>query len=325
MTDSCRSTCCCCARCAQLPQTLQALEQTTQVTHLGHDLETLALLGTQFDTALITTRNAGALMSGQGGYAPLQTAAMPFRASRRRVSIRVAPNTALNIARSSADQGARVPGALVAATPDGQLCHRIQYLSDYDIQVAQSLEPKDFPPAPAPVPANSAPETPAYSGNVVGLGAVRQARDCWQRADAGQHVNDLLVANGQQRAATLPYVGDARAWQIVPQVIESFLSYLTDRQRPFLRVVPSGGIAQIDGGSLDRLNRLDSVLVANSGASSFSLDLSVLASVWVIASGRHWQLELYDEDQRCLAAILPDPWAQENQWADLLASLPRRR
>ncbi|WP_271310814.1 hypothetical protein [Shimia sp. MMG029] len=279
-------------------------------------METLALLGTQFDDALITTRNESALISGRGGYAPLQTTAMPFRISSRRVSLRLDPGAPLSLSRSALSSVARLPGSLVAAGVTGTIHHRVQFVKEYDERVALSLDPTSSCP-----PAGAEPEDTA--ANVIPLNAVRQARQHWDRNDAGMHLNEIMRMQGRVRRQNLPYLGANRAWRVLPAVLPSLLTYLKDRKRAFVRMVPSGGVLQAQTGSIETIATLGNFWIVGCGRSMFSMDFNAVKEVWVTASALHWQLELYDMDQKCFAAMAADPWSAPREWRELLTSLPR--
>ncbi|MCT4607821.1 MAG: hypothetical protein N4A70_01290 [Pelagimonas sp.] len=307
-----------CSPCAAtpLPATLEELSQTAVVTELGHDMETLALMGTQFDDVLITTRNSGALVSGGGGYAPLQTTHMPLRLSQRRVSVRVSPLPELRLIHCQGNPETRQPSALAAVDPHGQIHHRVQYVSDFDTSVAQSL-----PPVPAvALPAQPVRQTPE---NVISLPAVKQARDSWATLDAGQHLNDLIADRGTRRAQTLPYVGRENAWAVLPQVLQSFLGHLDNRRFSFARFVPAKGLLQADVGAFEQARWFGAVFLGSSRRGSFSLDLHQVHSLWVTASPQHWQLEIYDAQDQALAVLAADPLGNTSLWRDFLISLPR--
>jgi putative heme degradation protein len=279
-------------------------------------METLALLGTQFDDVLITTRNTGALVSGRGGYAPIQTTSGPLRLSQRRVSVRIATNSELSLIHCQGDREARFPSALAAVDRLGRVQHRVQYVSDFDACVAESLEPCE---------GYSLPQTPSFREveNVISLPALRRAREGWDEADAGQHLNDLMVEMGKPRHKMLPYIGKQKAWRVLPQVLQSFFNYLDGRRYSFTRFVPASAVLQADVGAFERVNWFGSVFFSATQRGTFSLDLDRVEHVWLTASPRHWQLEIYDADERALAVLAPDPNAASSQWKDFLLSLPR--
>ncbi|MBO9409599.1 hypothetical protein J7399_19335 [Shimia sp. R9_1] len=288
------------------------------VTQLGQDIEALALLGTQFDDVLITTRNEHALISERGGYASLQTTAMPFRVSSRRVSLRIDPIAPLTLSRSAINFDKKLPGSIVASSPSDSIHHRVQFVNDYDERVAKSLDQN--PTCYAPLDTTDHP-----SENVVPLNAVRQARVNWECGDAGMHLNDLLRSNGELRRQCLPYLGENKAWQVLTPVLRSFLTYLKDRELPFARMVPSGGVLQAQSGAIKKLDQFGDVWIMGDGRSMFTLDLSGLHELWVIASKHHWQLELYSKVGKCFAVLSSDPWSASASWREVLASLPRLR
>jgi putative heme degradation protein len=332
----CRAAGCETFRHSPLPETLADLQAGGALCPLDHDLEELALLGTAFEDVLISTRNGGALLVQQGGYGPLQTCGDIWRISPRRATLRVsssAPVQVMRLAPNDQDATGQVRGAVLVADAAGRIMHRVQYRMPQDEMVAMSLVPRlaeDEPPTfPAAQPANVA-------GTVVSLSAVRQARNDWIAADPGQHLNDLMQSGGQARCRMLPHIGSERAWQVVPQILESFLCYLARRGQSHSRMVPGGaGIIQMTGGTLSKVQRVETLLLAEGQpqirqgqpmrGSMLTLDLEQIDRIWVIASGAHWQLELYDVDETCLAILGPDPQVSSVDWRDLLVSLPRRR
>lgn len=301
------------ARClgTPMPDSVQALRSCGDLQELGRDFEGWALMGTQLDHALITTRNAGALISGQGGYGPLQTDQMPLRLCQHRVSLRVGTRAALRLGYFA---GRDLPDALVAYDRDDQLCHRVQLRAPMDLCVARSVAPDDLC-------ADLPPEE--SHNNVVSLHAVRRARAGWDDADAGQHLNDFMYDQGRARLTTLPHVGPQRAWQIVPQVLVSFFTYLQGRGISFARMVPVAGLMQADVGPLEQLRKLDQILQGSGAHSSYALDLGQVQSVWVVASARHWQIEIYGHEGRALSILSADPLGNQPLWRDFLLSLPR--
>lgn len=301
---------------ADLPATLHDLRQITQVAELGHDLETLALIGTSFEDALFTTRNGGALISGRGGYGPLQTSNMPFRISRGRVTMRLAAGSQLRLARSAALKERALPGSVIAVDHGGHVHHRVQYVSPNDHCVAQALET---------IPERSVPlqSPPVISSNVVSLAAIRAARMGWDRADAGIHLNGLLRDGGAERRNSLPHMGRERAWRVIPEVLPSFLAYLCDKHNSFARMVPAAGMLQASAEPIARANQIGSLFMGQGGQSVFSLDCAQICHAWVVASRRYWQLELYDGAGKALAVLADDPHGTAWTWRDLLASLPR--
>lgn len=316
MPHTCSQIPCACCFSAQTPQTIAELQALTEVTELGHSLETLVLMGTQFEDALFTTRNAGGLISGCGGYGPLQTTTMPFRISRRRVTLRLAAHAPIALLRSKAERAINLPGALLAVDCDGEIHHRVQYKSAYDQKVAASLEPDPQ------VSLSQVPDQPRAE-NIVPFSAIRHARAHWDRSDAGMHLNDVLKDGGCQRLQCLPHVGDSRAWRIVDNILPSFLCYLTDHKKSFARMVPGHSLIQAAVGLMDQIVETDGVIVAFSGLGVLSIDMKQVASAWVIASGQYWHLELYDETQKVIAILAADPSADGALWRDLLVSLPR--
>ncbi|MEM1385648.1 MAG: hypothetical protein AAGG06_18670 [Pseudomonadota bacterium] len=307
---------CRCSACEKTPQTLSDLGSLTSIETLDHGLETLALVGTQFDDALITTRNDGALVSGRGGYAALQRRDSPWRLSRKRVTVRVDQDRTVRLARSAATQ-AGLPGSLVVADGAGAILHRIQYVSDHDRHIAACLEAKAGPQVEIA-------DTAEPADNVLSLTVIRKARTSWDGADTGAHLNDLLDTDcGRRRRQCLPHIGKDRAWPIVGEVMPSFLYYLCEHAVRYVPLVPSMGLLQASMTSIDHVMLRQNTLVASGRGGLFSLDLKAVGSTWVVASGPNWQIEFYGADQRAVAVIIVDPTADTAHWRALLSSLPR--
>lgn len=302
---------------SEVPATLAGLRALTGVTELGHDLETLALLGTQFDDALFTTRNAAALMSDQGGYGALQGCEKPFRVSNKRVTFRFCRGATLSLARTAPDEASGLPGSLIALDDDGQVHHRVQFRSEADTQLAHSLGVE------APVFTAWRPNEAETLSNVVSLPAIRHAREHWDHLDAGSHLNDLIENGGTMRRNSLPHIGKERAWAIDPRVLPSFLEFLFDQREPFTRMVVAQGILHASAGRLDRFQTLGKLALCQSKRSTFSLDFTKVKEAWVIASRRQWQIELFDREENAVAVLAADPLADETKWRDYLASFPR--
>lgn len=316
MPRTCKEGNCACISNAQLPETITQLRALTQVTDLGQDLESLALIGTQFENALVTTRNNSALISDTGGYGPLQTNDMPFRLNRRRITLRINRNASLNVARSAEDSARDLHASLVATDSTGSVFHRVQYTSAYDTCIANALDADTYfvPPAAPHIP---------LADNIVPLAAIRQARESWDAADAGTHLNDLLIDGGLQRRRCLPHIGKDRCWRVVPDVVASFLCFLSDQKRSFTRMVPAPGLVQAHVGSATEVSMMGEMFIARFGQSMFSLNCADIAEAWVSASGRYWQLELFDAQHKVIAVLAADPMSETGSWNDFLASLPR--
>ncbi|MBE3639616.1 ChuX/HutX family heme-like substrate-binding protein [Mangrovicoccus algicola] len=303
---------CVCPKGQPLPAALSELAPQTPLTTLGHDIETLALLGTQFEDALITTRNDGAVISGRGGYGRLQSRDHSFTVNARRVNLRFCPGAPLQLARHAPERGQ--PGAVVAIDAGGQIHHRVQYITEHDSRVAASLRPE-----PAHLPA--LPE--AAPGNVVSLGAVRAARQSWEASTSAGHLDDLMGDQGRSRRRMLPCLGTERAWQVIPRMLPGFLETLRRRGANVTRMVPGGGVLQAQSGVFRRVARMDGIVLCQAARSDFALDMNRVASVWVAASRLHWQLEAYDDQHRAVAALCALPLSCGRDWRDALLSLPR--
>ncbi|PRY76604.1 hypothetical protein CLV80_10868 [Yoonia maritima] len=303
---------CLCTSEQPLPRTLTALRQQGPVTSLGAGLDTLALVGTQLSDSLISTNNGVALLTGRGGYAPYQTSAMPFRLSRNRINMRIAPDVPTNLLRSKDTTNARQ--SLVLACAGGDISHRIETACDYDGRVINAIEAQNEICA--------APQAPTIPGDVVPLAAVRNARDNWDQRETGHHLNDILLDGGVTRHTTLPYVGKSRAWPVAKQTLTSFVSFLCDRKIGHARLVPGSGFIQGDLATSGTAQMADKILLVSGDNSNFALDLAQIASVWVTRFGRLSQLEIYDEKSRAITILGADPAADITYWNALLESLP---
>lgn len=312
MPDTCAA--CRCRLTGEAPATLTDLAALTKVSPLGHDVETLCLLGTTFEDALITTRNGSALIAGRGGMGPVQTSQMPFRVSARRVTMRTSASSPLHVCRSAPDPNFGLPGALVAADPDGTIFHRIQVSEPFDQMIAESLDPVPGRP-------NAPPDAPL--AGVIPLTSIRNARAHWGDCDIGNHLNDLLQSCGIARRQCLPHVGKGRAWQVVPHYLPSFLSYLARRNRRLVKIVVAPGLIQADVGTFDHLTETDGLILATYDGGAFSIDLATIESTWVTASRNVWQLEFYNGAGQAVASLTGAPDSDLSHWRDLLASLPR--
>lgn len=304
-----------CSTGEELPGTLSDLKSRTSLDMIGHGLEALALIGTQFEDALITTRNGGALISGRGGYCAFQGVDSPWRLSPQRVTIRVATEGNVRLARSAVSPS--MPGSLVAADSAGKIVHRVQYSSDNDRLVAESLEPRS---------ANEPKllETEHTAPNVLSLGAIRAARADWESADTAMHLNDLLGADcGRARNQCLPHIGKHRAWRISVHVIPSFLGHLCENAVRYVPIVLGAGILQAGIGAVHQILRRDTIIIASGDAGLFSMDLNEVESAWVVVLGKKRQIEFYGHDRSAIAAITCDPAGDAAAWRELLASLPR--
>ncbi|MEM7526937.1 MAG: hypothetical protein AAF416_04575 [Pseudomonadota bacterium] len=293
---------------------MEALRARTTVQTLAAGLEELAMIGTYFDDALITTRNSGALISGRGGYAAVQRARSPWRLSPGRVAIRIAPTSAATLARSDMDRDTRLPGSLVALDPDGAVFHRVQYVSASDRRVAEALEAGE---------PEMGTRDDAERGNVVHLAQVRSARACWEAMTSGDHMDALLVDAGRSRRRIMPYLGANRAWRVSAAPLPSFLAYLVERRIGLTRVVLGCGLLQAATGPIGRVAHGDGQLIASSDSGIFAVSSDRIDCIWVVTTRDGWQLELYDAEARALAVLMPDPMANRSQWNEMLCSLPR--
>lgn len=307
-------------RCARLtgthPPTLDALEQAGPVSYLKADLETLALVGTQLAEALISTRNSAALISGRGGFAPYQDSARRFHASQNRVTFRVHPTTPVHMTMSAGRAG---PEAVVSVSnAQGDIGMRIEAGDGYDACVLGALdrgEKRALDPS----------SEESFGGNVISLGAVRSVKTHWSNSDAGQHLNEILDTTGRARASVLPYVGKGCAWRVQPQVLSSFVTFVTDRAIRHTRLVPGCGFVQGDVFKSGQVQLQDDILLVSGSGAHFALDLAQIATAWVTRFGGVSHLELFDHNDCAVAVLAPDPNSDVRVWNDLLASLPMAR
>ncbi|MEM6741605.1 MAG: hypothetical protein AAF646_15965 [Pseudomonadota bacterium] len=308
----------CCRLRETLPQTRDEILALGDLVELGHDFEALALAGTQFEDALITTQNAGALIAGRGGYGALQTTGTSLRLSQaeRRMDVRFLPTSAINLARATTPASA-APTSVMAMDDAGRVRHRIQVTSTMDLLVALSL----------PRRANCTAAPPLREGvdhNVVPLTAIRNARESWDQVDVAHHLNDFLFDGGVSRSRCLAHIGPNRAWRILPEIVPSFLDFLGRRRIGIARFVLGHGLMQSDVGILSDVRESDRVVVAREKQKSFALDLKEVASVWVTVCRQQWHLEFYDPQRAGVAVICADPSGNLATWRDLLCSLPRQ-
>lgn len=306
--------CLCLAR-QKTPATIFAQRKFGPVTAVDADLETLALLGTQLAGSVITTSNPAALISGKGGYAPYQSTSTPFRLSRNRINIRVAPQAAVDLY-CSRDVPDRTN--LIVADKAGNIVHRVTVRDGIDAHVIEALEtiPDEDVSMPGAVTRHAA------SRNVVSLSAVRAARDNWDCGDTGQHLNDVMIDCGLSRAQILPYVGRCRAWPVVTQTVASFVIYLCDKSIRHARLIPGTGLIQSDLSRGGKVSQVGSILRVQNAHQNLALDLEQVRAVWVTRFGAMSQLELYNADGRAIAILAADPASDISEWNTLLASLP---
>ncbi|MEM6595013.1 MAG: hypothetical protein AAF672_09495 [Pseudomonadota bacterium] len=299
---------------APLPQALAEYDASANLSDIGAAFEPLALAGTLFDDALITTQNAGALISCGGGYGALQRSDMPLRLTRseRRADMRFASEQTVNLTR--VEQDGRV--SVVALDRHGQIQHRVQLGVHDDIAVAQSLEVQ---------PHQARAATEGFASNFIPLDAIRCARQGWRGADVGQHLNAFLVNGGTLRHRTLRHIGKYKAWEIGLCILPSFVTFLSDKAVSAARVVIGDGLMQLDVGALSGVETHDDVVIAGSETRRFALDFKQIASAWVTSMNRCSQLELYDANGCALAIIGSDPYERDGVFADMLLALPAKR
>ena len=299
---------------APLPRSLAEYTALADLTDIGAAFEPLALAGTLFDDALITTQNAGALISCRGGYGALQRSDMPLRLTRseRRADIRFACSQSVNMTKVRQDDSI----SLIALDRDCLVQHRVQLGTISDISVAHNLEghPHAAPSA-----------TPPDASNVIPFGAIRRARHDWQASDVGQHLNDFLINRGRLRFQTLPYAGRNKAWEVGWRVLPSFVTFLSDKAFSTARMVVGDGLIHMDVGALTDAETYGDVVMAGFGTRRFALDFRRVRHAWVTYVKGCAQLELYDDRGAALAIIGADPYANIGEFADMLLALPPLR
>lgn len=304
---------CACPLAGALLRSLDALAETAPLTYVEGGLETLALLGTQLDRALVTTNNGRSLLSGVGGFAAYQDNSSPFRISRRRLTFRVDAQAQVQLARTKGRAG--TDSALTVADATGALTLRIETDGGYDGAVLAGLSctaRRHF----------VASAQSRVGENVVELSTVRAARANWADSDLGQHLNDFLQDKGHARRSALPYLGRARARRVRVEILPSFLSYLAEHSISHVRLVPGAGYLQGDIFQAGTPRRLDQILLLEGGQQSFALDLSQIGSLWVTYIHRAAQLEIYDKRDQIMGVLAQDPHADPARWSSLLEAFP---
>ena len=311
---------CAAAACAPLPEKLADLVALAGTQALDLGLAELALVGTCFDNAQILTRNAGALIQGRGGYAAFQPCGSRFRANRRRVTIRVNETRAVSVLRSPEMPARRMPATISVVDAAGVVGHRIQLLDDADRLKAQSLPSSALDPMP-----EQGVTATRQAANVVSLAGVRQARQRWTGAHLGDHLDDLVLDAGQARLSCLPYLGRARARRVATSILPSFLDFLCHHRAGFSATLPFGGMAQSMSAQALGLRRAGSLLICETDAGLFLVDMALVGQGWVTrlgTAGAEAALELYDHDGRCLLLLHGDPWSNATNWASYLEAMP---
>jgi putative heme degradation protein len=306
-----------CPMAAVLPNTLGEMSRVTDVTLLGWDVETLALLGTQFEDALITTRNQVAIISGRGGYAGLQPANRSYNVNARRVNLRYLDTAPVSLARCNRNPRLDQPGALLAVDRNGEVQHRVQFVTDYDVRVAESLDVTE-----TEIPEQAEPLL-AEHDNVVPFNAIRSARQSWDKSVAADHLNDFLTDRGCARLKCLRHIGRQKAWRVDNGAFCGFLEQLHHARRDFTRIVCATGLMQAQAGRIERIGRQGSILTCTSSISTFAIDTAEIGSIWVAASRLHWQLEIYDRKDRAVAILTAPPLSCGQDWRNLLLAMPR--
>lgn len=310
MPEPCRQAVSACCRLAAGPSnTLCDLATSGKITDLGGDIERLALLGTQLESALITTRNTAAVIAARGGYAGLQPSDRRFSVSAKRANLRYAHGASVRLARH---EGGAL--SLVAADHGGQIQHRVDATTDYDNRILRSLEASPFDQFPGPVP---------QAGNVLSLAAIRTARNCWDRDIAADHLNGFLMDRGRTRRSCLRHLGQNRAWRVPPYALAGLLEHLAHTGRNFVRVVCAEGLMQAQSGRVLRCNLQGTSVICESDHNSFALNIQQVAEVWVTAGRLHWQVEAYDTQGQGVAILTAPPMSCGPDWRAALMAMPR--
>lgn len=303
------------ARANDLPQTLCDVRAMTDVVPLGHNLEGLALLGTQFEDAFITTQNESAVMTGRGGYGRFMNRGEVWRPLMNRVNLRVSEHSNLALSRCSSVPAQGLPTALIASDRNGNIVHRIHAVSSYDQNIAQALDEDLSEPWPTP-------RTVVQAHNVIQFPAIRQARMNWNEAGVGGHLNDLLSDRGRLRLHTLRHLSADAAWRISPTILPSFLMFLNDRNTPFVRGIVTDGMLQATCGPTTSVTEVDGIQRVSSAKSYFALNCAKLDEVWVIVVGKDYWIECYSHQNGIQSVIMCDPMFPEQDWRGFLSALP---
>ncbi|MEM6486940.1 MAG: hypothetical protein AAF677_01510 [Pseudomonadota bacterium] len=335
--DGHRAHCRCLGRArGTLPETRAELAAAAALTPLDPDLQMLGMVGTGLEDALISTRSAGALVMGRGGYGPLQLCGTPLRLLRRRVNLRVAAGARVAVARAAGGHPEPARGALVVFDAAGRVAHRIQYQAGPDEALACSLDRADTADPCEPgtgigTGIGAADEAedrlggtppPAPGCNVIPLQAIRAARARWDDSGLAHHLDDALADGGRLRHGCLAHVGAGRSRRVQAGMLRSFFACLAERMISFARAVPASGLMQFDIGPIRGLSETGSILLAQTDNGAFSLDLDHLGSAWVVRVKGAMALELYSRDRQSLAICHADPSQDPGTWNDIMTCFP---
>ncbi|WP_417264048.1 hypothetical protein [Celeribacter sp.] len=306
-----------------MPKTAEALRALDGTVDLDIDLEGLALLGTLFDETQVITRNHAALVQGRGGYAGFQQCGAAWKANKTRINMRVFGTREPLILRNNSQADLRLPAAISVVSADGEICHRVQFFSDMDWLTAQTADIRAEARAVPP------PCAPAQPNNVISLATVRRARAQWGAAHLGDHLDDLIIDQGQTRARSLCYIGRAHARRVTHAYLPSFLSFLCRRRVKFSASVPAEGLIQtLCGQGQSCFGDAKGIMTCHTDQGIFSLDLPHVAEAWVTrhsftaATRFGAALELYDREGRALAVLHADPWSEGATWNSYLEAIP---
>ncbi len=296
----------------ETPRSLKDLESQGDLLRLECDLETLGLLGTALSNAIVSTRNAAAFITGNGGYGRFQTTAMPHHLSHKRINLRVAPDAPICAALCKPTLNGRQ--SLVIANKEGDIIHRIETADDFDKALLQSIDQTKV--------GWPEPEATQQDPSVISLSAVRCARQNWDEHDTGHHLNDIMKDRGFTRRMTLPHISPNKARPVLRQVLVSFLTYINKTGVRHVQQVPEYGLIQSALTHRAEVELLKNVIITRSGDQTLALDLDQIETVWVTCFGNLSQLEIYGHDGHTIAIFAADPNSDISRWNDLLASLP---
>lgn len=313
-----------------LPQTLDDLAKTADMALIGYGFDRLALMGTQFQNALITTQNKGALIIGRGGYGAYQLSSDPWRLYRHRVTLRFCLTDYAHIVQTSpqsAEACELKTGHIAVANQAGSIFHRIQYYDPVDHYLAQIMAAEqdiglDMSDTVVPDHYRQDSIDCRDGTNVISLDKLLRVKKNWDHMSLETHLSDIMVYQGQMRQKYLPHIGNNHARKIEKDVLGSFLKFLLQHSFALTLMVPSNGMLQCQSSALTRLEKIKYLLILQSEAYQMVIDQAQLSAIWVIRAGRRCWLELYGRDQTIHAVIMADPMANDCHWAELLDSLP---
>lgn len=76
-------------------------------------------------------------------------------------------------------------------------------------------------------------------------------------------------------------------------------------------------------GRIDRFGQQASFLICEAETGVFAIDTSAIGSIWVAASRLHWQLEIYDREDKAIAILTAPPLSCGQDWRNMLLAMPR--